>query len=361
MKKTELEIKKMVANEKEFKNIYNYFLNGNQYKIKEIIQKNFYFDTENFYFFKRNISIKIRLIDNVYKLIVKQQKKWDLHGRTSEEFTITLDDKKFSDMILYSKIPSKLEVFLMKQKLPVNLLYRGAMITQRTLFINEKRNYTICLDQNDYLGKRDFEIELEYNEKYDLNSVLSEFLNRLPDSNLSKYGRFSRVILENKDNYCKLQTSVIIENTLGEILLIRKEKIKSTVANKLIPPGGHVGFFESIENAARREIAEETNIDLKNLPLRLSAIVYFRNNKSVKNSICFFFYVKLPDDFDLTYKANEFDIEIDWINLNNKDKLLSNKLTQYHIQIIEHARTDDYKPLYLDIQTDKGTIYSYEK
>lgn len=360
MKKKELEIKKIISNENEFEIIYNYFSNNDLYKLKKIVQKNFYFDTENFYFFKRNISIKLRMIDEIYRLIVKQQKKWDLLGRESEEFIAELDEKQALDMLLYSKIPNELENYFVQQKMPSNIFYKGAMITERTVINHEDFDFTICLDLNNYLGKQDFELEVEYSYSDNIQLLLSEILNKLPDSKWSKYGRFSRSILKSTDNHCKVQASVIIENSLGEILLIKKEKVKSTIANKLIPPGGHVGFFESIEDAARREVIEETNIDLEKEPLCLSAIVYFRNTELLKNSICFFFYVKLPDDFNLTYKSKEFDIEPNWINLFDKENISSNKLTKYHLQIIEHARLEKKELLYLDIQTDKGIIRSYK-
>lgn len=69
--------------------------------------------------------------------------------------------------------------------------------------------------------------------------------------------------------------------------------------------------------------------------------------------------MQLPADFKLAPKSNEFDIEINWINLSDCVTTLSNKLTNYHRQIIDHARLENNKILYLDIQTDKGIIRSY--
>ena len=59
-----------------------------------------------------------------------------------------------------------------------------------------------------------------------------------------------------------------IRNTAGEILLVRraKEPAKGT----LDLPGGFVDMFESAEDAAHREVKEETGLDVKN-------ITYFGN------------------------------------------------------------------------------------
>ena len=357
MQENELVMQKVIVNEGEFRAVYDFLANNSFDDVANIIQKNLYFDTENFYFFKRNISIKLRLINEVYVLIMKSVNLQDSSKSKNEAITVELSEKTALAMILYGEVPEKLKSFLVQQKMPVNLTYKGAMVIKRTVF--KHKHFTVFLDQNDYLGHRDFELKVVSKDVEKIQSSLFEYLNQFPDSKWSKYESFARGILKTKDNHCKVQVSVIMENRKGEILLIKKGTIQSTVANKLIPPGGHVDFFESIEEAARREIIEETNLDLDGLSLSLAAIVYFRNSELLKQSICFFFYVQLPADFKLAPKSNEFDIEINWINLSDCVTTLSNKLTNYHRQIIDHARLENNKILYLDIQTDKGIIRSY--
>lgn len=56
---------------------------------------------------------------------------------------------------------------------------------------------------------------------------------------------------------------VVVQDQDGRILLLRRSKTDSWMPNKLALPGGHVNFFESHESGARRELKEETNLDIK--------------------------------------------------------------------------------------------------
>ncbi len=59
---------------------------------------------------------------------------------------------------------------------------------------------------------------------------------------------------------------------VGVAILIRKEgkilfgkRLKRFGENTWHPPGGHIEIFESIENTAKREAKEETNVDIDNV------------------------------------------------------------------------------------------------
>lgn len=75
--------------------------------------------------------------------------------------------------------------------------------------------------------------------------------------------------------YVTLSADTIVENSQGEILLTLRAKKWCT--NTWIAPGGHVKVGETLEEAAKREVREEANIEI-NLK-RLFGLYYepFRN------------------------------------------------------------------------------------
>jgi 8-oxo-dGTP pyrophosphatase MutT (NUDIX family) len=56
---------------------------------------------------------------------------------------------------------------------------------------------------------------------------------------------------------------VVVQDQVGRILLLRRSATDRWMPNKLALPGGHVNFFESHENGAKRELKEETDLDTK--------------------------------------------------------------------------------------------------
>lgn len=66
---------------------------------------------------------------------------------------------------------------------------------------------------------------------------------------------------EEKENSIEITAGGMIYNEKGEIFLMRSKKWK----NRLVIPGGHVEKDESFVEAFKREIKEETNLDLENI------------------------------------------------------------------------------------------------
>lgn len=65
----------------------------------------------------------------------------------------------------------------------------------------------------------------------------------------------------NNNNRPRLTAAVFVSNSKGEIFLQRSPKWN----DKFVPPGGHIDFGEMPEEAAEREVKEETNLDIKNI------------------------------------------------------------------------------------------------
>lgn len=59
----------------------------------------------------------------------------------------------------------------------------------------------------------------------------------------------------------KVVVGAIVYNGKDEIFVAKSYKLK----NKWTIPGGHVEYGESLEDAVRREVKEETNLDVKNI------------------------------------------------------------------------------------------------
>ncbi len=63
----------------------------------------------------------------------------------------------------------------------------------------------------------------------------------------------------------KVGVGVIIKKE-GKILLIKRKG--SHAAGQWAPPGGHIDYGESVLECARREVKEETGLEIKNLEVK---------------------------------------------------------------------------------------------
>lgn len=63
--------------------------------------------------------------------------------------------------------------------------------------------------------------------------------------------------------YPKIAIGAIIVNKEGKIFLMKGKKFE----NKYIPPGGHIEWGEKMEDALKREVKEETGLDIYDFSL----------------------------------------------------------------------------------------------
>lgn len=107
----------------------------------------------------------------------------------------------------------------------------------------------------------------------------------------------------------ELTVSGIIFNNKNEILLCKSHKWD----NKYVIPGGHVEYGEKLEDALKREILEETGLNIYDISL-LGVKECFYSNEFYKNRhFIFMDYTCKTDDTKvvLNHEAQEYI----WINL----------------------------------------------
>lgn len=103
----------------------------------------------------------------------------------------------------------------------------------------------------------------------------------------------------------KVAVNVLVRDG-PQILFILRKRTKTWAL-----PGGHLELFESIEDCARREVFEETNLRIRNL-----ALLGFSNDVDLEHKEHYiFFWVRADSDGGtLMIKEKESFQDISWFN-----------------------------------------------
>ena len=159
---TEFE-KKLLLTEDE----YDYLMEHLGYE-SPLIQKpvttqvNYYFDTDDFSMNRQNTTCRIRLKDGKYKATMKKHASGgDQSTETEMEIRNGLESNAFTDM---------------------GLKLQGELVTKRCVVLKDA-NCEAVLDKNEYLGHKDFELEIEYapeheNDAQAILKILRDMLTR---------------------------------------------------------------------------------------------------------------------------------------------------------------------------------------
>ena len=111
--------------------------------------------------------------------------------------------------------------------------------------------------------------------------------------------------------YPELTVSAVIFNPENEVLLCKSHKWD----DKYVIPGGHVEYGEKLEDALRREILEETGLEIKGIkPLGIKECFY--NNGFYKDRhFLFMDYLCKTDSTEVTLNDEAEDYV--WVKLSN--------------------------------------------
>lgn len=212
----------MVSLEKELKYLldmteYNKFikyLNDNKVKCDlNIMQVNYYIDTQEMDFLKNGITARIRRIigsNGKYELTFKVPfcKEEKNNIKIKNEFNFELEKQSAENILKYNNFllcKEKITDILNKFNVQANiedLLIIGNLITERYFYSISNKLKPINIDISSYFDKRDYEIEWELEEIYEAQTIIEDIFKSLQISTskkvLSKNNRFYNEYFERK-------------------------------------------------------------------------------------------------------------------------------------------------------------------
>lgn len=169
MNNKEYEYKKLLTL-KEYKDLILKL--SKKYTGDEFVQVNYYYDDNNFTLFNKNETVRVRQKTDKLSLERKFNKKYSANGkRVCEEKIDTIDNLPMNLLIDYNEYN-----------------YIGNLVTIRKNYFID--NCIISLDANYYLGKVDYELEIESNEDF----LLPRFITKLVDLDSNAAGKYTRFV-----------------------------------------------------------------------------------------------------------------------------------------------------------------------
>lgn len=111
----------------------------------------------------------------------------------------------------------------------------------------------------------------------------------------------------------KLYADIIVKNNEGKILLLKRSASDNFGAWKYGLPGGNVEENETIGQAVRRELFEETNLEVE----KIDFLTKIDNND---NSISHYFFAQKPESDVIAIDSNEHDNYV-WVNKEEWNEL----------------------------------------
>jgi nucleoside triphosphatase len=135
-----------------------------------------------------------------------------------------------------------------------------------------------------------------------------------------------------KQQYPEPTVGALIFNQQGKALLVKSDKWR----NKYCVPGGHIELGETMEDALRREIKEETGLDIYNVEFALMQEFIFDEAFHEKRHFIFFDFVCKTDASENNVVLNFESQEYVWVFPGEALKLA---LEPYTRRLIEHLQS----------------------
>jgi uncharacterized protein YjbK len=150
----ELEIKQLLTKEK-YHEILKYG-DFTPYKRKQQVQLNYYYDSEGYYLYQNDITLRVRQIEDALKMEIKLSLENKGTHKVKQELSKTLVE-------LPVNIDLKQEFNDLALDIHASLIH--SLVTDRTsIIVNE--NIRVDLDKSCYLGVIDYELEIEFNDGF---------------------------------------------------------------------------------------------------------------------------------------------------------------------------------------------------
>ncbi|OCL26572.1 ADP-ribose pyrophosphatase [Orenia metallireducens] len=137
--------------------------------------------------------------------------------------------------------------------------------------------------------------------------------------------------------YPEPTVGAIIFNPDNKILLCKSHKWD----NKYVIPGGHIELGESMEDALKREILEETGLEIYDIKLiSLKESIYSDNFHKQKHFI-FIDYICKTDSYSVT--LNEEAQEYNWVDLDEIDNYKLGGFTKELLTELKNKQNSKHK------------------
>ena len=129
-----------------------------------------------------------------------------------------------------------------------------------------------------------------------------------------------------KQQYPEPTVGALIFDSVGNLLLIRSHKWH----DKYVVPGGHIELGERVEEALRREVKEETGLDVSDIEFLCIQEFIYDDNFWERKHFIFFDYVCKTNSKKVTLNDEAFDYT--WVSLQEALELPIDPYTKVAIE-----------------------------